>query len=384
MFKPRLSPAIASALLCMAGLAAWGLHFGVQASSPATSPRPALTVAVGQPERQSWPQLLTANGSVAAWQEAIVGVQVQGLRLTELRAGVGDTVRAGQVLAVFDDESVRTEIAQARAALAEAQAVAAEAQANAERARSLQGSGALSAQQIQQYQTAAQTAQARLALAQAQLEAQQLRGRQSQVLAPVAGVVVARSATVGSVPGPGTELFRLVRDGRLEWRAEVTADELARLRPGLPVTVHTAGGASLSGKVRLLAPTVDPQTRTALVYVDLPAMAQAPGARPGLFARGEFRLGQSPALTVPQQALVVRDGFEFVFQMQPGDRVAEVRVRTGRRLGDRVELLSGLAPEARVVIQGAGFLNDGDLVQVAPAPAAPPRPSSARPAPAAR
>ena len=84
-----------------------------------------------------------------------------------------------------------------------------------------------------------------------------------------------------------------------------------------------------------------------------------------MFARGEFKLGDSQALTVPQRALVVRDGFEFVFVLQPDQRVSEVKVLTGRRLGERVEIVSGLAPAARVVTQGAGFLNDGDLVQVA-------------------
>jgi RND family efflux transporter MFP subunit len=173
------------------------------------------------------------------------------------------------------------------------------------------------------------------------------------------------------VAAPGAELFRLIREGRLEWRAEVTASELAKLRPGLPVRVQPASGGELQGRVRLLAPTVDAQTRSALVYVDLPPFAQAPGAaRPGMFARGEFQLGESEALTVPQRALVLRDGFEHVFELQADQRVREVQVRTGRRLGERVEIVSGLSPQAKVVVQGAGFLNDGDLVQVAAPPTA--------------
>ena len=355
---------------------------GSPASSAAAGPRPALTVAVGRPSVQNLPLALSANGSIAAWQEAVIGSESNGLRLVEVRANVGDVVRAGQVLAVFGSESVQADIAQARAGLLEAQATAAEAQANAERARSLKDSGALSAQQIQQYLTAAQTAQARVEAAQAQLAAQQLRGRQTQVLAPADGVISARLATVGAVAGPGTELFRLIRDSRLEWRAEVTASELARLKPGLPVSVQPAAGGELQGRVRMLAPTVDAQTRSALVYVDLPPL-KAPGtARPGMFARGEFKLGQSQALTVPQRALVVRDGFEYVFQLQADKRVSEVQVQTGRRVGDQVEVLSGITPEATLVVQGAGFLNDGDLVQVA-APAASSAATAATPSPAA-
>lgn len=374
----------------LAALALWATRqrAGSEAApaAPAAS-RPALTVAVGQPETLSLPVTLAANGNIAAWQEAIISAETQGLRLQDLRAGVGDVVRAGQVLAVFASESVQADVAQAQAVLLEAQANAADARANAERARSLQDSGALSVQQISQYLTAAQTTQARQEAAQAMLSAQQLRAKQAQVLAPAAGVISARLATVGAVAGPGTELFRLIRDGRLEWRAEVTATELARLKPGTPVVLTTATGSQVPGRVRMLAPTVDPQTRSALVYVDLPPLQLSPGAgRPGMFARGEFKLGDSQALTVPQRALVVRDGFEFVFVLQPDQRVTEVKVSTGRRVGDRVEVVSGLLPAARVVTQGAGFLNDGDLVQVAagtptaasaaPAAATPPAPSA--------
>ena len=346
----------------------------------AAAPRPALTVSVAQPQTVQLPVLLSANGNVAAWQEAVVGAEVGGLRLAELRAGVGDVVRAGQVLAVFAAEGVQAEVAQARAALAEAQAQAADAQSNAERARSLQNTGALSAQQIHQYLTAAQTAQARVEAAQAALAVQQLRLKQTQVIAPVAGIVSSRTATVGAVAAPGAELFRLVQGGRLEWRAEVTASELSRIRPGVVARLQPATGPAVEGRVRLLGPTVDAQTRSALVYVDLPAMNPvSPSVRPGMFARGEFQLGRSQALVLPQRALVARDGFEYVFVLQGGDRVAELKVVTGRRVGEQVEIVSGLSPEVRVVVQGAGFLNDGDLVQVAQAPA-----GAAQPAAAAR
>ena len=117
----------------------------------------------------------------------------------------------------------------------------------------------------------------------------------------------------------------------------------------------------------MVAPTVDPQTRNALVYVDLPANSDF---RAGMFARGDFALGQSEALTVPQEALVARDGFFYVFVVGPDQRVQQRKVQTGRRVADRVEVLSGLDSNATVAVRGAGFLNDGDLVRVAAAPAA--------------
>jgi len=355
--------ALAVFLLASAGL--WTYSSATHAQDSAKSPRPALTVQTAPPQRTAMAQRLAANGNVAAWQEASIGAESNGLRLTEVRVNVGDSVKAGQVLATFAAEMVQADVAQARASLLEAKAHAAEAASNAERARTLQASGALSAQQIEQYTTAAQAAQARVEAAQALLQAQQLRLQHTQVRAPDHGVISARSATVGAVVGAGTELFRMVRKGRLEWRAEVTATELGRLRPGTAAQVTAASGASVQGQLRMVAPTVDPQTRNALVYVDLPAH---PDLRAGMFARGEFLLGQSDALTVPQEALVVREGFTYLFVLGADQRVQRLKVQPGRRAGERVEILSGLDAGAPVVVRGAGFLNDGDLVRVASGP----------------
>ncbi len=334
----------------------------------AGQPRPALTVSTAQPQRTAVPVRLAANGNVAAWQEASIGAESNGLRLTDVRVNVGDVVKAGQVLATFSAETVQADVAQVRASLLEAQANAAEAAANADRARALQATGALSQQQIQQFTTAEKTAQARVEAAQATLNAQQLRLKYTQVVAPDSGVISARTATVGAVVGAGTELFRMVRKGRLEWRAEVTSTELRRIAPGAKVSVTAASGATAEGTVRMVAPTVDPQTRNALVYVDLPAHTDF---RAGMFARGEFALGNSDALTVPQEALVVRDGFSYVFVVGADQRVQQRKVQAGRRVADRVEVLTGLDANASVAVRGAGFLNDGDLVRVAAAPATP-------------
>jgi RND family efflux transporter MFP subunit len=351
------------------------------APAPAAAPgRPALTVSVARTQTVQLPIRLAANGNIAAWQEALVGAESNGLRLSQLLVNVGDRVSAGQTLAVFASDSVQADVAQARASLLEAQANAAEAVSNAERARTLQGSGALSAQQISQYAASAQAAEARVAAARAALKVQELRAQQTTVLAPDAGIISARSATLGAVVGTGTELFRLIRQGRLEWRAEVTSAELARLRPGMRVSVQPVAGGELQGRVRMIAPTVDPQTRSALVYVDLPVQPQMQ-ARPGMFARGEFDLGSSSAQTIAQRALVVRDGFNYVFELGPDQRVRQRKVQTGRLVGEQVELLSGLTPDASIVVSGAGFLNDGDLVRVAEATPSAASPAASSPAP---
>jgi RND family efflux transporter MFP subunit len=332
--------------------------------------KPSLTVTTVRPQKTSLPIRLTANGNVAAWQEAIISSESNGLRLSDVKVNVGDVVTKGEVLAVFAPETPQAEVAQAKAALREAEAAAAEAKANAERARSIQDTGALSAQQISQYTTAEATAQARADSAKAMLASAELRLRYTRVVAPDAGVISARSATVGAVAGPGTELFRMIRQGRLEWRAEVTAADLRNVKIGGNAVVKAANGSELTGKVRMVAPTIDPQTRSALVYVDVPPNngKQAP-FKAGMFATGQFELGASDALTVPQQAITVRDGFSYVFRLNQDQRVSQVKVQPGRRIGDRIEVLSGLAPDAQIVAAGAGFLNDGDLVRNTGAPA---------------
>ena len=341
------------------------------AAAPANAARPALTVTTIVPQRSELPIALSANGNVAAWQEASIAGELNGLRLADVLVNVGDVVQRGQLLARFATDSIQTDVAQARAGVAEATAQAAEASANADRVRTLQNTGTFSGQQMKQILTAEQTAKARVESAVASLAAQTLRLQNTQVLSPDSGVISARNATVGAVPGNGMELFRLIRQGRLEWRAEVTSSELARLRPGTPVLVSAASGAQRTGRVRMVGPTVDPQTRGGLVYVDLPSPSSAQmGATflPGMFAKGEFELGKSSGLTVPQQAVVVRDGFSYVFRLNPDQRVSQVKVQVGRRVGERLEVLQGLDAQAVLVASGAGFLNDGDLVKQVAAP----------------
>lgn len=331
-----------------------------EAPGVAAAGRAALTVTVSAPHSESWPVELAADGSIAAWQEIVVGSEVSGLRLAEVAVNVGDRVRRGQLLARLSDETVQAEHAQTRAALAEAEAALAEANANAERARRLEKSGAISAQRIEQYATAEQTARARVQAQRARLRAEEVRLANTRIVAPDDGVISSRSATMGSVVAPGAELFRLIRGARLEWRAELVAADLARVRVGQRVRVH-ADEATIEGRVRVVAPTVDPRTRMGLVYVDLPVPSPA---RAGVFARGEIELDRSPALTVAQSAVALREGFAYVFVVGDDAKVMQTKVTLGRRRGDRVEILEGLEPGARVADSGVGFLADGDLVRI--------------------
>ncbi len=366
----RLIPSLA--LFVVAAVAGSLLLLAHAADSPQSAAAPgtraALSITLTQLQATDVPVTLTANGSIAAWQEASIGSEVGGLRMETVRVNVGDVVRRGQVLASFAPETVQADLGEVLARLAEAEATAAEAAANAERARGLQATGALSAQQIQQYQTAERTAQARVEAQRAASQVQRLRLKHTQVLAPDDGVISARSATVGAVTPPGQELFRMIRQGRLEWRAEVQAADLSRLKPGLAARITLSGeapgeaaGNAITGRLRMVAPTVNAQTRDALVYVDLPAGS---AARAGMFARGEFMLGQQRSQTLPQSAVLLRDGLSHVMRLDADNKVNEVKVSVGRRLGDRIEITGGLDASVRVAASGLAFLGDGDTVRV--------------------
>ena len=330
-----------------------------------SNPRPALAVNLVTPEIADWPLEIEASGGLFAWQEGVIAAETGGLRVVEILADVGDPVRKDQVLARLDEDTVKAELAQQEAKLAQVRAALAEARANADRARNVKNKNAMTEQQITQYLFGEEAAKANLAAAGAALEKERIRLGQTQVLAVDDGVVSARGATLGTVVQPGTELFRLVRQGRVEWRAEVTAEQLAQVRPGQEAWIRLPGGEEVTGQVRIPSPTLDAHTRYGLAYVDLPP---ASPARPGMFARGRILIGSRRALSLPESALVLRDGSSFVFEVLPDQRVAQRKVTTGRRADGRVEILSGLEAQVPVVASGGAFLSDGDLVRVEPAP----------------
>ncbi len=381
MIKLTTAPLVATAA-ALALLATFQAQSQAQSQATAASAatKAALTVVATSPIASTLQQTISANGNVAAWQEAVIGAETQGLRILDVRAQVGDRVKKGQLLARLAGDTLAADVAATRANIAEAEAAMQEAQANADRARQLQSTGAISAQQIQQYTTAEATARARASALKARLRADEVRAAQTRISAPYDGVISARMATEGAIASPGQELFRLIRAGRLEWRAEVSANDLARVVPGMSVRVTPAGGDPVMGKVRMVAPTVDAATRNGLVYVDLP---QPGAARAGMFGRGEFEVGATQGLTLPQSAVLLRDGFAFAFRINADNKVSMTKVSTGRRVGDRIEITSGLDAQARVVASGAGFLSDGDTVRVVaantagPAPAQPPARASA-------
>ena len=337
-----------------------------QVAKQEAAQRPAMVVTAKPPKMELLPVRLAADGEVVAWQEASVASESNSLTLSEVLVNVGDRVKKGQVLARFNGRTVAEDVTQAKAALAEAKAGAMEARANARRARRLRGTDTISEQQIEQYVSADRTARAKVRSAAAALASKRQNWQNVELRAPDDGVISSRDATEGSGPAAGTELFKLIRQGRLEWQAELGSEEVMRVRPGNRVEVYTADGEPVEAKMRARAPSENTKKRTTLVYVDV---ADSPGLWAGMFAHGSFDLGESPALTVPMEALVPSDGFMYVYRLKEDDHVERIRVTAGRQEGNRIEITpvgnAKLTEADRVVVEGAAFLTDDDLVKVA-------------------
>lgn len=285
------------------GIAAWkfGSH-SVAMEQTSTLNRPALTVRTTTLQDEQWGHSLSANGSIVPWQEAVIGAQIQGLRISEVKVSIGDRVQEGDVLVTLDNY-VRP--------------------AGDQSGRTAQG----------------------------------------RVVAPDSGIISAANANVGSMAQPGVELFRLIRKGRLEWRAELTADELMLLRRGMPVVVTVGEGRILKGSVRAISPSVDTKTRYGYALVSL---NDSSGIIAGAYARGTFDISDGKrALSSLSQTAVMRRGSDaYVLVVDADSRVYERPVILGQQSGDRIEIRQGLKPDEKVVETGGPFLSEGDVVQV--------------------
>ena len=318
--------------------------------NPATHQPPTLTVTATAPRTVTWPVTLQASGEISAWEEASIGAQIGGYQLIDVRVNVGDSVKKGQVLARFDRSLLLADQAQL-------QANADQASANRQRALGLKSSGGISDQDVLQFVTQSKAADAQLAYKKLEL-------RYAEVLAPDEGVISARSATLGSVVPIGQELFRMIRQGRLEWRGELTAAQLAQVQIGQQVELMLPNGTAATGIIRQVAPSLNADTRLAIVYADV-----RPGshARAGMYATGDIRLEDNLALVVPAESVVIRDGRSHVLKLAESGKASPVSLEgvvVGRRRGAEVEITEGLGEQDQIVVRGAGFLKDRVVVRV--------------------
>lgn len=339
---------------------------GNGAPAPVVNDTPALTVTVGTPVARPLARTITASGSVAPWQEISLGVELSSVRVARVLVDVGQRVKRGQPLIEMDARSLQVDLNSARARLAEADAALVLARANGERGRRLKEQQLISAGNADELIAGEARAEAQRQSALAQLESARLRLGFATLRAPDDGVISARSVDPGQIVSPNNELLKMIREGRLEWRGELSGADLARARVGTEVRLRDPTGALVTGKVRSVAPSLDPRSRTGLVYADVPQPGEL---RAGMFVEGALVLGDAPALIIPRQSVVVRDGISYVFTLgeRQGDnaRVRQQRIATGATLAEEIAVLDGLDAEQQIVFRGAGFLSDGDLVAIA-------------------
>ena len=357
--RPRL---LLSALCLCSSLLLAGCGRDAGPPAPVTS----LAVSLTPVLEQELPRNVLVSGPVTAWEEMQLGVELSGARITALHVDVGQQVRQGEVLLELDSRSVQAELVQAQAALAEANASYELASANVRRAEPLAAQQLISAAQLDELRAQRSSAQARVGTARAARDNAQLRRDFAQLRAPADGVISKRLVQPGQIVGAGSELLRLIRDGRLEWRAELAEAELAQVSVGDTVSLPSREGV-VSGTVRAVSPGLDAQTRTGTLHADLPE----PGSlKPGSYVQGRIAVGSGRALTVPSAAVVMRDGHPYVFTVDADNQARRVRVVTGDTAAGRVAINEGLKAGDQVVLEGAGFLGDGDPVRVVDASSA--------------
>lgn len=402
-----------------------------------------LTVTVEPVTSKSVHRTLKLAGTVWAWDPLTIGAEVGGLRIDDVKVEEGDLVKRGQVLATLNSSIIRAQLDRERAKLrrahinlektkqpnrpmdinriraivAQAAAVVSQEESNVVRAkanlrnaqlsvvryRNLRKEGAVSAEDLDNKETAETTANAdhrnslqrleaarfahtqasenlKLAMeggmaqdidmahadiAETQASVKQLEAQVAQTIikAPTDGLITKRLAHIGDVAKANEDLFQMVRDNRYEIRAQVPEQDLAFLKAKQQVKFIGAAGATANGIIREISPEVDSNTRLATARIDIPYEPKL-GWRPGMFVSGLVDLGELNALVVEGPSLVDKDGRKIVYVLEGENRVFSREVKTGERAGDYVEILSGLKSGEKVVTTGSGFLKDGDTVRV--------------------
>lgn len=321
----------------------------------------ALTVTAVELAPVELTRTVTVNGSIQPWQEVIIAPEVGGYRVAEVNVDIGDSVTKDQELVKLSSALLSAEVATKEAMLKQRRAELLNAEAALKRARALSNQDVLSAADLDQLSSDALAAEARLESARADLETSELRLKFTSVTAPDDGVITSRTVTIGEIAQAGNEMLRLLRRGRVEWRGEVPEARLDELAVGQTAKVTTADGSEFKGRIRIVAPTIASANRTGLVYVDLDSDMRL---RPGMFARGEIEIGRSMGYTVPLQSVVNADGYSYVFVLHPDHTVERRRVGTAAVHDSDIEVTNGLTAGELIVGEGAGFLKDGDLVNV--------------------
>ncbi|MDP3525958.1 MAG: efflux RND transporter periplasmic adaptor subunit [Hoeflea sp.] len=382
--RPLLALVLALPLMSAPMVLAAALPAGAQEAETA---QPPAIIAVRAVLTDITDRVLT-NGMITAVEEVLVAPQVEGLAIETLEVDIGDEVEAGSVLATLSTDQLILQrsqldanrakalaaIAQLDAQLAEVQSTAQETVKTADRARQLADQGTYSTVQAEQAEAQATAALARIrsveesikvaeadvTLIDAQVKDVQLRLARTEVKAPVSGIITARGARVGAIASAAAgPLFTMIKDGRLELRADISEADMQRIAEGHAVTIHLIGGAEpVSGVVRRIEPTLNTATRLGLARIDI---ADGAVLRAGMFADARILVAERKAITVPVTSINMGPNGADVLKIKDG--VATLTpVKTGIREGGMVEITEGLAEGDLIVAKAGAFVRNGDRV----------------------
>ncbi|MCA1404940.1 efflux RND transporter periplasmic adaptor subunit [Ensifer sp. IC3342] len=368
-------------------LCALSSAFAEEAAKPQQS-QALPSIVVTEAVQQSISDRVIATGSIEAVEETYVSPLVDGLSVRSLNVDVGDRVEEGSTLVVLNDDALllqksqleanlakaEASLAQLRAQLAEMTANSEEATRVADRAVRLSENGTVSTAEADRLKALAAAARARvhsaeqsvsvatadIKVVQAQIDDIDLRLARTAVKAPVSGVISAKNAKVGAIAsGSGEPLFAIIRDGAIEMKADVAEADLIKLAVGQTASVRLAGSSTtIEGKIRLIAPTVDPQTRLGRVDITLSDTSKA---RAGMYASAVITVEQKQTVVLPQTAVTAEDGKAIVRKVEDGV-VRLVPVVTGIQDGQFVEILSGLKAGEQAVAKAGAYVRDGDRI----------------------
>jgi RND family efflux transporter MFP subunit len=359
MDRIMVGPRVAANLLACVALASMA---SACAKKPvADPPKPALTVTADTVRTYDLAHRVDANGTVGAWRDVPVGAETGGLTAIEVNVDEGSRVREGELLVKLNDRVLQAEVRQQQAAVVSAEAVLAQQQAALKRSEALAKQGFLATANLETAIANEKTAEAQVDTARAALAETQTKLDQTNIRAPVAGLVSSRTVVKGQIVAAGAELLRIVRDDQLELNAQIPEADLPLIHAGQTTQVSDEQGHTATGRVRIVAPQVDTQSRLALARITLPVGG---GFSSGEFARAEIDVGARPVPAVPEGAIVYRDGKPNVLVIDQTSHLHQRAVQTGEHTQGYVAILAGLNLGERVVVEGAGFLGEGDLVKV--------------------
>lgn len=336
------------------------MMFGKKKAPPTPDTAPTVTVIV--PGRADVASVISATGSLAAKREMPVGIAGEGGMVQRVFVEPGDWVKAGQTLATIE-RSVQSQQANSLAASVRvARADADIARSDYDRAQALVARGFISKADLERKAATRDAAIARVSVAQAQLGQAQAQMGRLDIRSPEAGLVLTRAVEPGQVVGPSNgALFRVAKGGELEIKAQMSEEDIARLRVGSPAVVTPVGSSqTFAGTVWQLSPVIDPQTRQGTARVQLP-YNQA--LRPGGFASAQITAGRTAAPQLPESAVLSDIKGNYVYIVTPDNKVARREVKVGDVSDSGIIIRSGLSGDEKVVYSAGAFLNPGDKVK---------------------